>query len=183
VVAELPSLRQPNAEAVIRAVFAGESRKGFRLVHYSIRPDHMHLVCEAESALALARGVQRIASRIARAVNALLGRAGRLFADRYHGRVLGTPREARSGLRYCLLNAHKDAAKRGVRMTGLDPYSSGRWFDGWGDVPPPRAPPYGSLACPVAPAASWLLVVGWRRHHPPIATTELSLPAPFEGAP
>jgi hypothetical protein len=49
----------------------------------------------------------------------------------------------------------------------------------WRDVSPPTAPPpYGTEACPVVAPGSWLLTRGWRLHPPPIATTELSLPAP-----
>ena len=156
----VPSLRRPRAQALIERVFAAErSAKGFVLVHFSIRSNHLHLICEADDAQALSRGIQRLASRLARRLNGAFGRGGRLFADRFHGRVFGSPRAARRVLRYVLCNHHKDAARTGVPVTGIDPYSSGHHFDGWADVvpsPPPRAPP-------VAPARSWLLREGWRR--------------------
>jgi hypothetical protein len=45
--------------------------------------------------------------RITRAINKLLGRKGRFWADRYHRHDLGTPREVRSAIRYVLLNLFK----------------------------------------------------------------------------
>ena len=163
----LPTLRRPRTMRFIETVFARERRrKGFRLVHYVVRTNHLHLVCEAEQSEALSRGVQRLASRIARGVNRLWRRGGRLFGDRFHGRVIRSPREARNLLAYVLLNTHKDLAQRGQVWLGVDPYSSGRWFNGWADVPA-RAPPgsdAGEGQPEVVKPRSWLLRIGWRRH-------------------
>jgi hypothetical protein len=109
-----------------------------------------------------------IGARMARAVNRVAGRTGRVLADRYHMRLLKTPREVRGALRYVLLNARRHAARAGVRLqqaVGFDPASSARWFDGWKDKGPGvedrRAP---QAIPPVARARTWLLTVGWRRH-------------------
>ena len=163
----LPSLRRPRSLQLIEGLFVAErKRKGFRLVHYAVRGNHLHLVCEAEEREALSRGVQRLSSRIARGLNRLLRREGRVFADRFHSRVIRSPREARQLLAYVLLNAHKDYARSGQRLIGFDPCSSGRYFDGWADAAP-RPPPWEdpSEAGPeVAAPRSWLLRTGWRRH-------------------
>jgi putative transposase len=160
------------------ALAAERRKKGFRLVHYVVRANHLDLVCEAEQSEALSRGVQRLASRIARGVNRLWRRRGKLFGDRFHCRVVRSPRQARNLLAYVLLNTHKDRARRGEALLGVDPYSSGRWFDGWADAPA-RPPPWLDAAegmPEVAPPGSWLLRAGWRRHGL-IRTTEK---APFE---
>ena len=166
-VAGLPSLRRPQSLQLVENVFAAERRrKGFRLVHYAVRGNHLHLVCEADESRALSRGIQRLASRVARGINRLWRREGRVFADRFHSRVIRTPREARRVLAYVLLNAHKDYARGGQRLIGFDSCSSGRFFDGWAD-PPARSPPgpeRDSEAPLVAAAESWLLGKGWRRH-------------------
>jgi putative transposase len=170
----LPSLRRPRTVRLIEGMFAEERRKkGFRLVHYAVRANHLHLVCEAEHADTLSRGVQRLASRIARGVNRLWRRRGRLFGDRFHGRVIRSPREARNLLAYVLLNTHKDVARRGQVLLGIDPWSSGKWFDGWADVPPRPPPSHDATEedATVAPPGSWVLREGWRRHGL-IATTE-----------
>jgi REP element-mobilizing transposase RayT len=162
VVEGVPSLRRPPVRALIERVFAAEKRrKGFRLTGYSIRSNHMHLVCEADETRALSRGVQRLASRIARGFNARYGRSGRLFADRFHGRVFNEPKDARRVLRYVLCNEHKDRARAGVAVRGVDPYSSGAHFDGWH---PSVARPTACGPPAVTTPESWLLRVGWRNH-------------------
>ena len=131
------------------------------MVHYSIQTDHVHMIVEAKDRPALGRGMKSIGARLARAVNRVFRRSGRVLADRYHLHVLRTPKEVRHALRYVLLNARKHA-RRVIRSLRCDPASSGRWFDGWrraptvlGGVPARR---------PVARARTWLLRVGWRRH-------------------
>jgi REP element-mobilizing transposase RayT len=142
--------------AVERAFRVACERGEFRVVHYSIQRDHVHLLVEAEGSAALGRGMKSIGARIARAVHRVFGRRGAVLADRYHHRVLRTPREVRSALTYVLLNARK----HGEALTSaIDAASSGRWFAGWTRVPATPIEP-----SPVARARSWLLHVGWRRH-------------------
>jgi hypothetical protein len=114
--------------------------------------------------MALSRGVQRLSSQIARKVNRLLGRRGRFFSDRFHSRVIKTPRDMRNVLSYVLLNRHKDLARAGVWVRGLDPCSSGRYFDGFKDVKAVLLGSGAERAPPVARPRSWLLGKGWRRH-------------------
>jgi len=100
----LPSLRRNDIFVAVRAAFARSSREGFRLVHYSVQRDHVHLVVEAERHLSLRRGIQGLAIRVAKATNRALCRRGRVWADRYHVRALTTPREVRHALVYVLQN-------------------------------------------------------------------------------
>jgi REP element-mobilizing transposase RayT len=159
----VPSLRRPRPSDLIEEIFAAEKRrKGFRLIDFAVRSNHLHLICEANDTLALSRGIQRIASRIARAINRLFRRRGKLFTDRFHNRVITTPRDMRNTFAYVLLNEHKDSAARGRTVHGVDPYSSGMHFKGWKNVgalppDPDERPP------PVTEACSWLLSKGWRR--------------------
>jgi REP element-mobilizing transposase RayT len=167
---DLPSLRTVSIVHEIERTFAtGCARPGFRLVHYSLQGNHAHLIVEAQDRDALGRGMMAIGCRLARAVNRIARRSGRVLADRYHVRTLRTPKEVRNALRYVLLNARRHTAKTRAALTRavrLDPASSGRWFDGWkrktvgtGDMAstdPPRPS--------VARGRTWLLRVGWRRH-------------------
>ena len=68
--------------------------EGMRIVHYSIQGNQLHLILEAEDRESLARGMQGLAIRVAKAINRLFARAGRVWADRYHSHVLKTRREA-----------------------------------------------------------------------------------------
>jgi putative transposase len=171
----LPSLRRPRSRWLCEAAFRAErDRKGFRLVHYAIRSNHLHLVCEADHREALSRGIQRLASRLARRLNSSAERTGALFRDRFHGRVISTPRQMRNVLSYVLLNEHKDRARKGELIRGIDSYSSGRYFDGWADAE--GGPPLdGERAPPVTQPRSWLLRVGWRRRGL-LRTTERATP-------
>jgi REP element-mobilizing transposase RayT len=69
--------------AIRRAFNAGRKAFGGRLCHFSVQRDHLHLVVEAANREALSRALQALAIRIARAINRVLGRKGKVFADRY----------------------------------------------------------------------------------------------------
>jgi REP element-mobilizing transposase RayT len=175
VIPGLSTLRDPDVAREIESAFRrGCERKEMRLVHYSILDDHAHLIVEAKGAQALGCGMKSIASLFAFAVNRALGRTGRVLADRYHLRVLKSPRQVRNAIAYVLLNARRHAAKRIARLRkvglknvaplgrarGADVYSSGRWFEGWraGIGNRPAAEP------PVAQPRTWFLLKGWRLH-------------------
>jgi hypothetical protein len=155
----VPSLRTVRLVREIERSFAAGCDWGdFRLVHYSLQSNHAHLLVEATGCEALGRGMAAVGVRLARAVNRVFGRRGRVLAERFHLRVLRTPREVRRALAYVLLNARRHA-RGALRAVGLDPASSARWFDGWRSVPPMGG---GTLA--VARARTWLLRTGWRKH-------------------
>nr|MCU0867852.1 hypothetical protein [Planctomycetota bacterium] len=84
----LPRLRSGREYAALRAAFAAGCARNlngaFRLCHYAVLNDHLHLICEAEGRQALSRGLQGLLIRIARALNKLWSRRGSVFADRYH---------------------------------------------------------------------------------------------------
>ena len=68
-------------------------RFGLRVIEYSVMGNHIHLIVEADDATALTRGMQGLSIRIAKSLNALMGRSGRIFDDHYDGRLLKTPTE------------------------------------------------------------------------------------------
>ena len=143
--------------ALMRAIQRAH-KQAFRVVHYSIQTNHIHLIVEADSRLALSRGMQGFAIRAAKAVNRVLGRPGKVWADRYHAHELRGPREVRNALLYVLKNAAHHTARGGV-----DAWSSGPWFAGWAaTVTPPGEP------SPAARPTTWLLQQGWRRAGPPL---------------
>ena len=151
----LPSLRRSLVRArVVGALNAGADRFGLRLNHFSLQSNHIHLIVEADDRRALSRGMKGIAVRVARAFNRLWRRRGRVFRDRFHARALRTPREVRSALVYVLQNARH----HGLRLLTVDAYSSGPWFDGW------RQGTILATGPPCAPARTWLLSRGWKRH-------------------
>jgi REP element-mobilizing transposase RayT len=161
---DVPSLRTRRLLKELRRSFAEACERGeFRVAQFSVQRDHLHLLVEAAGKPALGRGMKSISARVARAINRVFHRSGAVLLGRYHVHALRTPKEVRSALAYVLLNARKHWKQRtgSAPPVMLDEASSARWFDGWAlrqRQPEPSEPG------PVAPARSWLLRVGWRRH-------------------
>ena len=131
------NLRSRRAfRALGRAFAGGKERPGFRLVHFSVQGNHLHLIVEADDEHRLARGMQGLAVRMARRLNRMMQRRGEVFADRYHAHVLRTRRETANALRYVTRNyAHH--VRENVAPDFVDPCSSARWMRA---PPPPEAP-------------------------------------------
>jgi len=163
-----PSLRsRPFLRQLRPSLRKACERRGFRVVHYSVQRNHLHLLVESAGKEALGRGMKAISARVARAAQRAFGLSGPVLHGRYHLRILRTPREVRAALAYVLLNARKHWRERhgASPPERLDAASSGRWFDGWRRAPGSREPPSGaSEVREVAPPRTWLLSVGWRRH-------------------
>jgi hypothetical protein len=83
----------------------------------------------------------------------VLRRRGSVWADRYHRRDLGSPRDVRNAVVYVIDNH----LKHHEWDAGLvDPCSSAPWFDAWMHRPPPP-----DTSSPAEPARTWLLRRGW----------------------
>jgi hypothetical protein len=78
-----------------------------------------------------------------------MGARGRVFADRFHERILRSPTEVANVVKYVLGNAHKHHGWRAA----VDPFSSANMML---DDPIEGGPPWARPEC-------WLLRVGWKR--------------------
>ena len=104
----MPNLRSSRRFAVIRRGFTAlRDSESFRLVKFSVLGNHLHLIVEADDSVALSRGMQSLGTRLAMALNKLLGREGTLFEDHYHSHLLKTPTEVARALAYVQTNAQK----------------------------------------------------------------------------
>ena len=179
---DVPSLRTVKlVREMERSLPAVRERRDFRVVHYSLQSNHAHFIVEATGGQALGRGMKSLGARLARAVNRVFDRRGPVLEERYHLRVLRTPREVRSCIAYVLLNAKKHAGRAAARGTRLDPASSSRWFDGWKRAGKGREGRQGrETPRAVAAARTWLLRSGWARHGR-IDLWEIPGPAPAPG--
>jgi putative transposase len=140
------NLRSGRSYRRIRLAFEkARGRFGVRLIHFSIQGNHLHLIVEADSTKALSRGLQGLCIRIAKALNAMMELAGRVFSDHYWSRLLRTPTELVNAIRYVLGNSQHHYGEKGV-----DRFSSAAL---------PEEPRDNVLATPVG----WLLRVGWKR--------------------
>ncbi|HEX3473481.1 MAG TPA: transposase [Kofleriaceae bacterium] len=145
-------LRSRRSFRVIAAALrVGGDRFDVRIVEFSVQGNHIHLLVEAANRRALARAIQGLSIRVAKGLNRMMGRSGRVFDDRYHARVLRTPTEVRHAIHYVRDNARKHAAERG------ETYAPG-YVD-----------PYASVGAPdlgLPPAKTWLFREGCKRAGP-----------------
>ena len=157
----LPSLRRQIMFAEMRRDLSQASHASFRVVHFSIQSTHVHLLVEAHDKVALSRGIAGLSIRLARSVNRVLARRGRVWGDRYHARALRTPRETRHALVCVLMNFKKHLRSA---AHGIDALSSASWFDGFKAPPRARDPADSREIAPVWRPRTWLARKGWRRH-------------------
>jgi len=140
------------------------------VVHFSVQSDHLHLIAEAVDRKALLGGIRGLSVSLARRVNQLVFRRGRVIADGWHGRALSTPRAVRHALVYLLGNFRKHEHAAGG---AVDPFSSAPYFPGFVEFAQ-GVPAAGDLrrvagievarGSPVLEPRSWLLRAGWRRY-------------------
>ncbi len=165
--ATIPSLRSERIFPAIRRAISASMLLWFRVTHFSVQRDHIHLIVEGDDSRALVTGIQGLAARAAKAVNRAVGRHGAVWSGRYHAHTLRSPTEARRGIAYVLLNFRKH-----LRATAaIDPRSSGPWFDGWRSQQPAL-----ERERPVATPRTWLGSVGWRRAGSGIGAEEVGGP-------
>jgi putative transposase len=170
--AGLGSLRSQFLYPTVRIAISRATRHApdrFRIVHYSVQSNHVHLIVEAAERRALTAGVHGLEARLTRYINQLLNRRGSLWADRWHGRALASPSEVRNALVYVLANFRKHASR--PMPQGVDPCSSAAWFHGFRGIdvqrgPPPlasRAWPLGKEDedVPISEPRTWLLRHGF----------------------
>ena len=120
------NLRSRRSLRILRAALStGADRFGMRVCEFSFQGNHVHFVAEASSQSALSRGMQGLAIRIARGLNGLMHRSGKVLADRFHARILRTPVDVARVLRYVRANRDIHRARWGQAKLGTsDPYSS-----------------------------------------------------------
>ena len=189
---ELHGLRtRPCYRAIREAAVTVLPHEDCRIVQLSIQRTHLHLLVEAASSIALARGMKAFQISAAKHLNAAVSRAGswwerrrvrgdlrvglpkrrkgRVFADRYHARFVTSPLQARRELAYVLNNWRKHGEDRTAfaRTWAVDPFSTGWGFLGWREHAQARSawskpPTYEPI--PVYAPHSWLLREGWKRH-------------------
>ncbi len=160
---------------LLRAFRPAVARFGARITHFSVQGNHLHLIVEANGTQALSSAMQGLGVRIARGLNRLMGRAGKVFADRFHAHALGSPTEARNAIDYVLGNTRIHAERQGRTVARyVDRFAVSHeqlgdetaWWRTFDDGSPPVTAP-----------ASWLLEKGWRRARPKKTAPAFAFPA------
>jgi REP element-mobilizing transposase RayT len=181
IVEGLGNLRRRHTYLALReATLSAARRDDFRIVHISIQRNHVHLMVEADTGPALIKGVWGFEISAARHINRAIGeltgvrRRGAVFADRYHARALTSPRAVHHAIGYVLNNwrHHNEHRASFARRWQIDPYASSIFFEGWAEREHAIwcfTPPQGYEPLVVWRPRTWLLKIGWSKHHPLIS--------------
>ena len=104
---------------IAKALQRARGRFGLRVIEFSILGNHLHLIVEVDCDVSLTRGMQGLAIRIAKALNKLMAKRGRVFSDHYHAHLLHSPTEVVRALQYVFTNAQHHYG-----LEGRDEYTS-----------------------------------------------------------
>lgn len=121
------NLRSRRSFSIVgRAVAKAAERFGMRVVELAVEGNHIHLVVEAENTRALSRGMQGLSIRLAKGLNKMMKRDGRVLGNRFHAHVLRTPAEARRAVAYVRNNHRRHMARVGETLSSayVDAFTS-----------------------------------------------------------
>src|SRR5688572_22831134 len=158
-----PKLMRALRRAAVCSISWSRARRIFRICHVSVQGNQIHLIVEAADKRALSRGMQGFMISSAKRINALLGRSGKVYADRYHARILTSPRQVRSALAYVLNNWRHNGLDRHAAGALIDPCATGYAFNGWSEDVPLERIGERELFWLWYPR-TWLLSKGWKKH-------------------
>ena len=162
-------------QAIREATLTTARREDFRIVHLSIQRTHVHLLVEADNKEALASGMQAFQISAAKHLNAAIckgkpgpRRRGAVFPDRYHARIITSPRQARHALSYVMNNfrKHEEDRRAPASTWTIDWFSSAVMFPGWveyGDAAFLWRGPEAYDPLVVYQPKTWLLREGWKK--------------------
>jgi len=140
------NLRSRRSYSRISVCLERMSREsGLRVIEYSVLGNHIHLIVEADGHHSLSRGMQGLSIRIAKTLNRMMNRRGRVFDDHYDARLLRSPTQLVRAIAYVLRNHEHHYGAEGV-----DPFSSLSLAAEARRI---------RLSLPV----TWLLRAGWRK--------------------
>ncbi|HZR83209.1 MAG TPA: hypothetical protein VFD92_19100 [Candidatus Binatia bacterium] len=127
----VPSLRSPQAFRVVCGSIASSPAAGFRVIHFSVQRNHIHVIAEADRADARSRGIRSLTIRLAVRLNRLFRRSGAIWGDRCHVRALSTPTEVRNAIANVLMNFRKHGEHLALPADerDRDPFSSAACLD------------------------------------------------------
>ncbi len=116
----LPNLRTKKLFAIVKRAIARARLRGFRINHFAVLKNHIHLIAEGEDKVQMGKAMQSFTLSLAKSINGACRRKGKVFVDRYHLHILRTPIEVKNALIYIFKNAAKHYKLENI----FDPYSS-----------------------------------------------------------
>jgi len=116
-----PSLRQPEVRRIFEELLEGARQRGVRTVSFSLLPTHLHWVFFAESKEARQDATRYVFGQLARRLNRMWERRGKLLTERYWSVCCKTAKQAFHAMAYVLRNAA--VAGYWVKARCLDEYT------------------------------------------------------------
>lgn len=167
VASDIWNLRGQRMMHEIRTVFwRMRGVAGMRLTQFSIQPNHIHMIVEAEGHDSLTRGMTVLCARLATRINRCMSRRGKVFPDRFHMQILRSPREVAYAIRYVKDNSRIHARREGRSWRQrVDPCTAGPCRR--------RFPPENRFL--VVEPRTWLLRCAWSLPKQP---ARIATPAP-----
>lgn len=81
--------------------------KGLKVVHYTLEYNHVHLLVESVDNKILHKGMQAFGITITKAINKIKRTKGAVYKNRYHLRLINSPRQLKNVLHYIFTNGVK----------------------------------------------------------------------------
>ncbi|HWA82180.1 MAG TPA: transposase, partial [Fimbriimonadaceae bacterium] len=123
-------LRRPEIAAIVEDQLILEDSLSYRLIEWTIMPNHVHALVEIETEVDMFVVVKRWKGATAVSCNRLLGRNGRFWFPEYHDRFMRGEAHFRNTVRYI----HMNPVKAGLCAHPVDwPFGSARFRD-WDDL-------------------------------------------------
>ena len=104
VLPDVPSMRCPEALAIVRQLVRQTRERGVRVVAYAVLGTHIHLLVRARSRAAMGDAMRYFFSLLARRLNALFARRGPVWEERFASRVARNAKQLWHTLNYVLRN-------------------------------------------------------------------------------
>lgn len=81
--------------------------KGLKVIHYTLEYNHVHLLVESADNGVLHKGMQAFGITIAKAINKIKRTKGVVYKNRYHLRIINSPKQLKNVLHYIFNNGIK----------------------------------------------------------------------------
>lgn len=100
-------IRTKQCLKLLKRAILNSRKHGLRIMQFSLRSNHIHLIVEAETNEILTKGMRSLTVTFAKGLD-----KGRVQIERYHLHVLKTIRETRNAIQYVLQNSLKHGDSR-----------------------------------------------------------------------
>ncbi len=110
------AIRNKVCLKILKRAILNARRHGLRVIHYSLKSNHIHFILEAQNNEILTRGLRSLTITFAKGL-----KKGRVQIERYHLHILRGVRETKNAVHYVVFNQQRHT---GLKKAYVDEYSS-----------------------------------------------------------